>query len=136
MEINDQEKELQHKVDQGLPTEDSADTRAYRVVFDALRKEPAFQLPDSFARRVATIASMSTAVRDARNERWLFAGGIVLFLVAFAFALTQIDFSKFSFNPGVGVFTFFSNYAGPLVFGALFVTGLLVAERKLLRGTR
>jgi hypothetical protein len=43
------EKELQAKIEQGLP-ETSADAQAYRHVFSTLKKDPDFNLPISICR--------------------------------------------------------------------------------------
>lgn len=136
MEINESEKELQQKISDGKPTEPSADARAYRVVFSALKKEPAYELPDSFAPRVAAMAVRSANLKENLKDRWLFALGMVAFLGASVFAVAQIDFGKFNFAPGVGVFTFISNNAGLLIFGLLFVMGLHLLEKKLLRPSK
>jgi hypothetical protein len=136
MEINESERNLQQKISDGVPTEKSTDARAYRTVFNALQKEPGYSLPDSFAGRVAALAFQSATAKETGKDAWLFALGIVAFLGAFVFALTQIDFSKFRFAPGVGVFTFISNNAGLLIFGLVFVIGLHFIEKKLLRAPK
>jgi hypothetical protein len=136
MEINESEKELQQKISDGIPTEPSADARAYRAVFSALKKEPAFKLPDSFAQQVAALALQSADLKENFKEKGWFALGMLALLGAFIFAVTLVDFSKFNFAPGVGVFTFLSSNAGLVIFGLIFVIGLHLLEKKLLRPSK
>lgn len=136
MEIDHSEKELQQKIADGVSTPDTADAKAYRAVFNALKKDPGFQLPESFAVRVAALALQASGVKETGREKWWFASGIIAFLGACIFAITQIDFSKFKFAPGVGVFTFVSNNAGLLIFGLVFIIGLHLAEKKLLGSSK
>lgn len=136
MEINAHDKDLQQKIADGTITDGSIDDRAYRTVFSAASREPSFQLPDSFANRVAAMAAKSIAQHETRRERWIYALGMLSIVAAFVAALATIDFSKFRFNPGVGVFTFVSANAGLVIFGVVFVAVLHLIDRFFLRASR
>ena len=120
------DEELQNSIESGVRDE-SLDGKAYRRVFDALRKEPTYQLPSNFAieviRRMQPVQQTSTI----RETVWLYAG-IIAFIVAAGIAIFLTDF-KINF----GALTFISSYPGLIIFGALFILSLQWVDKKLVR---
>ena len=126
--MNQREEELQHKIEQGQVVEPSADAKAYRDVFAALRKEVDFSLPASFADQLVVRVQQEALRKDALRDRMWFIFGAVLFLAALVVSIVLVQF-----KPGVGVFTFFAGYPGLVLFGAVFILALHVIDRKMIR---
>ncbi|MBI1770178.1 MAG: hypothetical protein HY015_10750 [Bacteroidetes bacterium] len=101
------------------------DAEAYRVVFNSLKKEPAYKLSPDFASRVAARAHAPAKTFDW--DKFFLIGGMVLFLavLVYAIAVTQFTFSA-------GVFRFFESYSTLFVFGTVFIVALHLLEKKLL----
>lgn len=118
------DEELQNSIEKGAAP-DGVDARAYARVFDALRKEPSFQLPANFAARV--IEGIDFSPRRSTDVMWLYAG-IFSCVVAMVVAILLTDF-KITF----GAFRFISGYPGLIAFAAVFILGLQWLDKKLVR---
>jgi hypothetical protein len=119
--MNDEE--IQKEVERGnVPLH--GDARAYRKVFDGLRREPGYLLPGSFADRVT---KRILAAQSSNDIYWLYAGlfGCVV-ACAVSILLTQPKFS-------VGAFRFVSGYPGLIAFGVVFILALQWIDRKYVR---
>src|SRR5690348_8717412 len=106
--MNDEE--LQRAVESGS-TPDAEGASAYRVVFNALRKEPGYVLPGAFADRV--MRRIRKTESSSADVFWLIAG-VTGCLVTMVVAISLTGF-KFSF----GALRFLSNYRGLVVFAIL-----------------
>jgi hypothetical protein len=98
------------------------------VVSEALEKGSTFELPQDFADRVVMKIQQQSIAKEAKQDRWMLAAGILALIGAMVFV-----FFKVEFKPTVGVFTFFSGYWGLMVFGIVFVTALHLVDKHLLR---
>ncbi len=100
------------------------DGEAYKLVFEALCKEPAFKLPSDFAKKVSLMASEK---KSFNWDKFFFICGGIGFVAAliYAFASIQASFS-------VGVFQFFSSYSGLALFGVVFVLLLNWVDKKII----
>ena len=102
---------------------DGLDAESYRVVFDALKKEPDFKLSSDFASKVA---AMMPGTKPSFNwDRFFFVDGFISFVGAFAYAFVSIS-PAFS----TGVFSFVSGYPGLFVFAVVFVILLNWVDKK------
>ena len=113
----------QESIERGI-IPDTKDGRAYRIVFEALRKEPGYILPEAFARHVLGRLQVS---QSSREVSWL-GIGIVTFLVTLAVCIWLTGF-----RPTVGVFAFLTGYKGLIVFGVAFILGLQWIDRRFIR---
>lgn len=123
------EEELQKNVEEGKkPLGDELDIKAYESVFSALKSEPEFFLPSTFADQV-----INTVVRDQRKntfrEYFWFGVGVFLLLMAFVTSIVLTDF-KIS----AGIFSGLSSYRGLLIFGIFFIGLLHWVDKRLMRG--
>ncbi|MBN8576044.1 MAG: hypothetical protein J0L66_03840 [Cytophagales bacterium] len=116
------DEELQKQVESGKHSQQE-DSEAYRHVFKALKKEPAFYVSLPFADRVlARIARRE----EQRDLRWLALG---IFLSVIALVVTLALTKTWT----IGVFSFISGYPGLIVFGIAFIVLLQWVDRKLIR---
>jgi hypothetical protein len=115
---------IQKQTEAGAPPS-TAEGEAYRMVFEALRKEPQYRLPSNFASKVAAKAM---AEKGFNWDKFFLISGCIATVAAFIYALISI---KASFS--VGVFQFFSSYYGLAVFGIVFVLLLQWIDRRLVR---
>lgn len=122
--MNKQDEELQNQLERGLNADANEDARAYKRVFDALRKEPDFHVSLPFADRLIALIDK----REDKRDYWWMGAGIFLSLITMivALALTQANWSA-------GVFTFFSGYPGLVAFGVAFILFLQWIDRKIVR---
>ena len=122
--MNMQEEELQNQLEHDLNADASEDARAYKRVFDVLKKEPDFHVSLPFADRIITLIEK----REEKRDYWWMGTGIFLSLIAMivALALTQANWSA-------GVFTFFSGYPGLVAFGIAFILFLQWIDKKIIR---
>jgi hypothetical protein len=122
--MNKQDEELQNQLERGLNADASEDARAYKRVFDVLKKEPDFHVSLPFADRLIALIDK----REDKRDYWWMGAGIFLALIAMivALALTQANWSA-------GVFTFFSGYPGLVAFGIAFILFLHWIDRKIIR---
>ncbi len=118
------EEEIQHNIEQGLAGNGSEE-QAYRTVFNALKRQPAYELPSGFADRVLRRMEARSEKSSAREMFWLYAG-LVSFVIAGGIAVGMTGF-KMDF----GALKFISGYSGLLIFGAAFILGLQWIDRKV-----
>jgi sensor c-di-GMP phosphodiesterase-like protein len=119
-----QDEELQNSIERGLVHDETEDARAYRRVFEALKKEPDFQVPISFADRMIALIDK----REEKRDHWWLGAGIFLSLMAMIVAVTLTD-ADFSIN----AFKFFSGYRGLVFFGIAFILLLHWIDKKMIR---
>ena len=119
-----QDEELQNRIEKGLHHEESEDARAYKHVFDALKKEPDFHVSLPFADRIIALIDK----REDKRDYWWMGAGIFLTVIALivSLALTQANWSA-------GVFTFLSGYPGLVTFGIAFILLLQWIDKKVVR---
>lgn len=120
------DEQFQESIERGdnLP---SREGKVYRTVFNALRREPEFALPPSFADRVL---SRLTEKQSSRDIVWLYMGlgsMVIALIVAVALSGFKPDFAF------LGTFSFLSSYKGLLVFGIAFIAMLQWIDRKFVR---
>lgn len=116
------DEELQKQIEAGMPAHND-DGEAYQLVFNALKKEPAFHVSLPFADRI--IAKIEKR-EEQRDFRWL-ALGISLSLIALIVTLALTKAWT------VGVFSFISGYPGLIVFGVAFIVLLQWVDKRLVR---
>lgn len=116
------DEELQKQLEAGIPSHND-DGEAYQLVFNALKKEPAFHVSLPFADRI--IAKIEKR-EEQRDFRWL-AFGIFLSVIALIVALALTKAWT------IGVFSFVSGYPGLIVFGIAFVLLLQWVDKRVLR---
>lgn len=116
------DEELQKQIEAGMPAHND-DGEAYQLVFNALKKEPAFHVSLPFADRI--IAKIEKR-EEQRDFRWL-ALGISLSLIALIVTLALTKAWT------VGVFSFISGYPGLIVFGVAFIVLLQWVDKRVLR---
>lgn len=119
------DEELQNSAERG-EAGTSAEARAYRKVFDVLKKEPDFHVSLPFADRV--LARMEAEKSSTQRDYWWMAAGIFLAVttVIITLALTKTTWTT-------GIFTFVSGYRGLLIFGVAFILILQWVDRKIVR---
>jgi len=120
--MNDEE--LQDRIERGDHLE-GKEGQAYRLVFAALRKEPAFRLPANFADQVLRRV---TGEDNPRREIFWFVLGLFSFVIALGVAVFLTGFT-----PNLGAFEFVSSYPGLFVFGALFIGALHWIDKRMIR---
>jgi hypothetical protein len=123
------EEELQHRVERGGVGKD-IDSKAYEVVFDALKKEPNYTLSSKFADRVVEIAAKNRSGSVSTEFIWL-GVGVFLLIIAMIVALTKITMpSDFGFLSAM------SSYGGLFVFGIFFIGLLQFIDRRFIQQRR
>lgn len=118
------DEELQVHIERG----DLSNTRGanvYRLVFSALRNEPAFRLPATFAHRV--VRRVTKAHQPYREMAWLLLG-LFSFVIALGIAVYLTGFT-----PGFGAFAFVSSYPGLFAFAVLFVGLLQWVDKRMIQ---
>ena len=116
------DEELQKQLEAGMPAHND-DGEAYQLVFNALKKEPAFHVSLPFADRI--IAKIEKR-EEQRDFRWL-AFGIFLSVIALIIALVITNAWT------IGVYSFSSGHPGLIVFGIAFVLLLQWVDKRVLR---
>jgi multidrug transporter EmrE-like cation transporter len=117
------EEELQHRLEQGVPLEDSLNARAYSLVFEVLKQEPQFQLPAHFADQV--VNKINVKKSNSYDHFWLGLGILSFFLGSFVcLSLTGIELNMRPFK-------FLSGYAGFILFGVALITAIQLLDRKI-----
>jgi len=84
------------------------------------------------------MAEAHSLQKEAHRDRWWWIIGIGALVGAVVFVLTRIQIAQVPLQmpivkPGVGVFTFFQGYSGLVIFGILFIIGLHVVDKLILR---
>jgi hypothetical protein len=123
------EDELQRSVEQGNANMD-IDSKAYEVVFDALKQEPNYTLKSDFADRVMELASRQASGSASTEFIWL-GVGVFLLVVALIVAMTQITMPQ-----DFGFLSTMSSYSGLFVFGILFIGFLHFIDRRFIQQRR
>ena len=119
---------IQKQIEEGKVPE-GLEGESYKIVFNALKKNPEFKLSSNFAHRVA---AMVPAQAKAFNwDKFFLISGCISFLIAVIYAIVSIH-AKFS----VGVFSFISGYPGLIVFAILFVILLNWIDKKWISKSR
>ena len=129
--MNRYEEELQKNIEAGkTPDGDELDVKAYREVFQALKKEPGFELSSGFADRVMAKAVESRKKDSSRDMLWLVVGIFLIFIsLVVAIMLT-------GFKLSAGFLSGMSDYKGLFVFGVAFIGLLNWLDKRLIRDKR
>ena len=115
------DEELQQRVDNNLSIDNSLDAKAYKTVFDALRKDP-FQLPSGFADRV--IQKIEVRKPAFSKEYVWFGLGISVFVFA---TIITLVWTKLTID--LSAFRFLSGYAGLFIFGAVAIFAIQYLDK-------
>jgi len=113
------EEALQQNIESGQSVDNGPDAQAYRVVFDALKKEPEYALPPAFARRVMQKIEISQKQRFSMREIRAVAAAVFLMIVTLAVTIYMTGV-----KPALGVLNGVLPYWGFIVFAISFI-GLL-----------
>jgi hypothetical protein len=122
---NIEDQELQNLAESGMLNGTYRDSRAYRLVFEALKKETEFSLPATFSQ---SVLQRMEAAEGKNSYVWLaviFTG----FIVAAGVSIALTDF-----RPDFGFLRHISRFAGLFVFGAAFILLLQWIDRKVIHG--
>ncbi len=101
------------------------DAQVYKRIFDALKREPDFKLPPSFADKVIYKIE---ATRESKTEMIWLGLGVLCFVIAGIVAIAMTNY-KFDF----GALKFISGYPGLIAFGATFIAALHWLDKKFVR---
>jgi hypothetical protein len=123
--MNVDDEQLQSDAEKGLPT-DEMDSKAYRLVFAALRKEPEYRMSSSFADRV--VSKIQEKQKGSSSEFFWFGLGIVLLLIAFVVAIAMTGFKI-----DLGFLSGMSSYYRLFIFGAVFAGFLSWIDRRFIQ---
>ncbi|NOT75324.1 MAG: hypothetical protein HOP08_10370 [Cyclobacteriaceae bacterium] len=123
--MNSAEEELQNEFERSGKSGSEIDMHSYKIVFDALKKEPDFNLSYNFADKV--IAKIEVKKEDSKDSFWIVMG-VLSFVIAAIISIVLTDF-KLNF----GAFRFLSGYAGLFAFGIVFILVLHWIDKKLIR---
>lgn len=130
--MNPYEDELQENVEKGqTPNGDSLDSKAYQAVFRALKKDPDFQLPSTFAETVAARVLARQNEKVSKDYLW-FAAGILFLILSFAGTLVYTGF-RLDLKLDFGFLAVMSDYKGLAVFGIAFIFLLNWLDKKLVK---
>jgi hypothetical protein len=103
------------------------DDKFEEVVSQALETSTSFGLPHDFADRVVKKIQLESLHKETHRDRWWLIVGIVSMIGAVVFAFTNVDF-----KPSVGVFTFFKDYSGLVIFGITFIITIHFIDRRII----
>lgn len=123
------EDELQRSVEQGDVASDM-DSKAYEIVFQALKKEPETKLSPNFSDRIVEIAARRSSGSASKEFIWL-GLGVFLLIVAMIVVMTKITMPK-----DFGFLSSMSSYAGLFVFGLIFIAFLNYLDRRFIHQNR
>jgi hypothetical protein len=124
--MNSYEEELQKSLENG-DVPQGVDGKAYREVFRALKKEPEYQLPPDFARRVLARLQSRQESKVSRDYFWFFAGMFFLIIAL----LGTLLFTGFRFD--FGFLNGMKEYSGFALFAVGFVLFLNWLDKRLVR---
>jgi len=119
------EEDFQNHIDKSGKEGNDMDLRAYQLVFNALKKEPQFDLSEKFADKI--ILRIEEKREASRDSVWMLIG-VGSFIITAIISMVLLNF-KFNF----GAFRFFAGYPGLLLFGTLFILGLHLLDKKFVR---
>jgi hypothetical protein len=98
-----------------------------KKIESVLMREPDFQLPSTFADRMVSMITAKQQTSRKWEIFWIaFTGFLFVVAVGVSVYLT-------GFKPSFSAFPFLNNYAGLIVFGALFIGFLNWVEKKFLQ---
>jgi flagellar biogenesis protein FliO len=121
--MNTQDEIIQKQTEEGNAPS-NADGEAYRLIFDSLRKDHSYKLPADFAKKVSSIAITKKAFDW---DKFFFIIGGLGFVIMLIYSVVSIQ-ATFS----IGVFRFFSSYAGLSIFAIVFVVLLNWLDKKFI----
>lgn len=121
------DEKLQESIERGDLNLTDLDSRAYKIVFGALKKDPDTALKTQFADSVIK-KIMSVKERHAvrMDYLWLSAGVFVLFVTAI------ITIILTNFRPALGAFQFIVNYGGLLIVAGFLIGFFQWIDKKVL----
>ena len=120
------DEELQRRIENGESVDDSPDSRAYRKVFDTLKREP-YLLPTDFAEKI--VYHIEKRNNGLSNDYFWFGLGLLAFIGAAIFAVSRTDF-RINF----GALKFISGYSGFLIFGLAFILLIQYLDKQFISG--
>jgi hypothetical protein len=126
--MKNSDEELQKQIDAGMVPNDGVESQAYLKVFDALKREPDYSLPSSFADRILILVDAKEKARENTRDKLWFGLGLVPFLIATLVISVLTDFKL-----SAGAFRFVSGYSGLILFGVIFILGLHWIDKKLIQ---
>jgi hypothetical protein len=124
-EMENRDEELQLSMEKNRVNGTDKDSRAYRLVFDALRHEPEFRLSSKFSDSVLQRLEET----EGRSQYFWLALGFIGFVIAAAVAVALTDFSL-----DLGFLKHISKFTGLFIFGAAFIVLLHWVDKKLIHG--
>jgi hypothetical protein len=119
---SNKEEELQRQAEKNQISGHNVDSRAYLVIFNALRREPEFRLSAKFSE--AVLDRISEA--ESRSLYYWVAFVMLGFIIAAGAAIVLTGF-----KPDFGFLKHISRFTGLFVFGAGFILFLQWIDRKL-----
>src|SRR5687768_6870975 len=126
--MNPYEEEMQEKLERGeTPAGDGLDVKAYQAVFQALKKDPGYELQPDFAARVADRVMKGQKGGFSKDYLW-FGAGILFLIIALVGTILYTGF-RFDF----GFLNAMSDYKGLAIFGIVFVLLLNWLDKKLVK---
>lgn len=126
--MNPYEEEMQEKLERGqTPAGDGLDIKAYQAVFQALKKDPGYELRPDFAGRVAGRVMQSRKRGFSKDYLW-FGSGIFFLIIAL---IGTILYTGFRFD--LGFLKVMSDYKGLALFGIAFIVFLNWLDKKLVK---
>jgi hypothetical protein len=129
--MNRYEEDLQRDLEAGKnPQSDELDVKAYQTVFQALKNEPEFTLPSSFADKVVRLALEKQNSKSTFREYFWFGLGIFVMLIASTVAIFMTEFKL-----DMGFLKGLSSFKGLIIFGIFFIGLLHWLDKKLIRPT-
>jgi hypothetical protein len=90
--MDQHEEGLQEKMERGEVVNRNEDTRAYDIVFHALKKTPEKTLSPSFEERIIQLV-IEKRLKEARRDNFWFGFGLFLIFIAFVVAISMTGFA-------------------------------------------
>lgn len=128
--MNEADKNLQQAIEDGHKPA-GVDAHAFQIVFSALKKEPVYRLPSTFAHRMVDKLTQLKNKKEARRDSFLFGLGIFIMMLTLIVAIVLTDFQF-----DLGVFTFLAGYKVLVIFGAIFLLFLNWLDARLVKKNR
>jgi hypothetical protein len=127
--MNPYEEELQNNFEKGkFSGGDELDTRAYQQVFQSLKKEPDYSLPNNFADKLVERVVQRNTKKGFSTDLFWFIAGILSLIIAL---IVSIAFTGFKLN--LGFLSAMNRYKGLLVFATVFIAFLDWLDKRLIR---
>jgi hypothetical protein len=124
------DEEMQNRANDSKSGEMS-DEKAYRLVFNALGKEPVVDVAPGLADRVILRLQERKAARKASSD-WIFAvGGGIVFLAGLIITIVVTGF-----KPDFGFLNEIADFKGIFIFGAVFIILINILDKQLMRKKR